>query len=173
MNDTIGFWESGQFFIVIIIVTIALAIITGIREIIRHTIEKREYIELCNELDDLAEGALTLTVADFFALKDEVSKTLTNNNSINMTGVYILHNERDDLYYVGQATRLAQRVSMHFLGRGNGDVYADYKYGADFSIKMIPLNTTEFDTLNELERFYISHYDAYENGYNRTRGNRG
>lgn len=155
----------------------ALVVIVGVREIILQTIEKRQdeqdYIELCNELDNLAEGALTLTVADFFALKDEVAKKLTNNNSINMTGVYILYNERDDLYYVGQATRLAQRISMHFSGRGNGDVYADYKYGADFPIKMIPLNTTEFDTLNELERFYISHYDAYENGYNRTRGNRG
>ena len=31
------------------------------------------------------------------------------------------------------------RVNAHFTGKGNGDVYADYKYGDEFIIKMISL----------------------------------
>ena len=49
-------------------------------------------------------------------------------------GVYILHNLDKDMYYVGQGKRVMQRVGNHFAGHGNGDVYADYKYGDRFSI---------------------------------------
>ena len=63
------------------------------------------------------------------------------------------------------------RVNTHFTGRGNGDVYADYKYGDVFTIKMIALDRSGFSTLNELERYTISYYDAYHKGYNKTRGN--
>lgn len=69
--------------------------------------------------------------------------------------------------------RLFQRVNNHFTGHGNGDVYADYKYGDEFTIKWIPLADSGFHTLNELKRDTIQTYGPYSNGYNRTRGNRG
>lgn len=65
------------------------------------------------------------------------------------------------------------RVNAHFTGRGNGDVYADYKYGDPFEISMIALENSGFCTLNELERNVIRRYNAFSNGYNKTRGNRG
>ena len=77
------------------------------------------------------------------------------------------------MYYVGQGKKVFQRVNNHFTGHGNGDVYADYKYGDDFTIKMIALETSGFKTLNELERNTIMTYNAYSRGYNKTKGNKG
>lgn len=33
---------------------------------------------------------------------------------------------------MGQGKAVLDRVNHHFSGRGNGDVYADYKYGDFF-----------------------------------------
>lgn len=92
---------------------------------------------------------------------------------MNFPGVYILHNKTKNMYYVGQGKNVLDRVNCHFNGKGNGDVYADYKYGDIFTIRMIGLENSGYDTLNELERNTIMTYDAYRNGYNKTRGNRG
>lgn len=77
------------------------------------------------------------------------------------------------MYYVGQGKKVFQRVNNHFTGHGNGDVYSDYKYGDNFTIKMIRLKGSGFKTLNELERCTISKYNAFSKGYNKTRGNKG
>ena len=89
-----------------------------------------------------------------------------------MVGVYVIYNATRGMYYVGQAKRLYFRVNQHFTGHGNGDVYADYKYGDIFTIKIIALANSGFSTLNELEKEAITYYDAYRRGYNKTRGNR-
>ena len=67
---------------------------------------------------------------------------------------------------------MLNRVNAHFTGKGNGDVYADFKYGDKFTIKMISLEKSGYTTLNELERNTIMTYDAFASGYNKTRGNR-
>ena len=48
---------------------------------------------------------------------------------------------------------------------------SDYKYGDEFTIKMISLRDSGYNTLNALERDAIETYGAYANGYNKTRGN--
>lgn len=88
------------------------------------------------------------------------------------TGIYVIHNLTKGMYYVGQSTRVVGRVSQHFSGRGNGDVYADYKYGDEFEISLVSLCESGYESLDALERDAIKAYDAYEHGYNRTRGNR-
>ena len=88
------------------------------------------------------------------------------------SGTYVLHNEDDDLYYVGQAASVHTRLRQHFLGRGgNYDIYADYKYGKSFTIQVYPLKGSGFASLNEQERHYIQQFDAVNNGYNKTHGN--
>ena len=77
------------------------------------------------------------------------------------------------MHYVGQGQQVFRRVNSHFTGRGNGDVYADYKYGDEFTIRMIALSESGFLTLNALECHAIDVYGAYSHGYNKTRGNRG
>lgn len=88
------------------------------------------------------------------------------------TGVYVIHNKTKDMYYVGQSTRVVGRLIQHLTGYGNGDVYADYKYGDDFELNVVSLRESGYDSLDALERDTIAAYDAYDKGYNRTRGNR-
>ena len=122
----------------------------------------------------LAKNKIAMTpeeFADFRLEKDSKGRTMSATH--NFPGVYLLHNETKDIYYVGQGERVLDRVNMHFTGKGNGDVYADYKFGDRFSIRIIGLKGSGFDTLNELERYAIEEYRACETGYNRQRGNRG
>ena len=87
------------------------------------------------------------------------------------TGIYVIHNTTKDMHYVGQSVRVVGRVTQHFTGPGNGDVYADYKYGDDFTIKVVSLYESGYESLDALERDAIRAYAAYDCGYNRTRGN--
>ena len=100
---------------------------------------------------------------DFFVFKKQV-----NGDSV---GVYIIYNQTKNMYYVGQAKRLCFRVNQHFTGHGNGDVYADYKYGDQFLIKLITLRESGYDDLDKLERDMIMQYHANIDGYNKTAGN--
>ena len=95
---------------------------------------------------------------------------LTRNGDF--TGIYVIHNKTKDKYYVGQSVRVVGRVGQHLMGRGNGDVYADYKYGDKFEINIVSLRESGYDSLDALERDTIKAYGAYTKGYNRTRGNR-
>ena len=104
-----------------------------------------------------------ITPSDFFALR--------NNSMGDMVGVYVIYNQTRGMYYVGQAKRMIFRVNQHFTGHGNGDVYADYKYGNQFLIRLISLSDSGYSDLDRLERDMISMYDAYNSGYNRTSGN--
>lgn len=110
---------------------------------------------------------------DGFSLDAQKEKLRRYALTQNFPGVYILFNRSKNMYYVGQGKQVLNRVNSHFTGKGNGDVYADYKYGDEFTIKMIALDGSGFQTLNELERNTILHYNAFSNGYNKTRGNRG
>lgn len=87
------------------------------------------------------------------------------------TGIYVIHNTTKDMHYVGQSVRVVGRVTQHFTGHGNGDVYADYKYGDDFTINVVSLYESGYESLDALERDAIRAYAAYDCGYNRTRGN--
>ena len=124
----------------------------------------------------LTRHALEMTPDQFLAIRQEQLKQCRKNPNLSikqLAGIYILYNKTKNLYYVGQGKQLFSRVNSHFTGKGNGDVYADYKYGDVFTIKMIPLEGSGAKTLNELERKTIQHYNAFARGYNKTRGNKG
>lgn len=139
-----------------------------------YSIIKKQKID--NKIKGLANNTIEMTPEEFiemrkisFGGRGRKSYVLTQN----FAGVYILYNKSKDVYYVGQGKQVLNRVNSHFTGKGNGDVYADYKYGDEFTIRMIALENSGFETLNELERNTISYYNAFANGYNKTRGNRG
>ena len=88
------------------------------------------------------------------------------------TGIYIIYNRTKDLVYVGQGQNVYVRSSNHFLGKGNADIYADYKYGDEFTIRFVSLINSGFDRLDTLERHYIYKYHATIRGYNKTKGNK-
>lgn len=72
-----------------------------------------------------------------------------------ISGIYIVHNVTKGLYYVGQSAKAIDRATMQFLGRGNCDVYADYKYGDTFDVRVVPLSNSGFDSLQDLKRTAI------------------
>ena len=67
---------------------------------------------------------------------------------------------------------LISRKTCIISDKGNDDVYVDYKYGDYFTIRMVALENSGFNSLNELEKNAIAKYNAYSRGYNKTRGNR-
>lgn len=85
-------------------------------------------------------------------------KALTQQGEI--TGIFIVHNATKDLYYVGQSANAIDRTAIQFLGRGNCDVYADYKYGDSFNVRIIPLSECGYGSLNELKRAAMQALEA-------------
>jgi predicted GIY-YIG superfamily endonuclease len=86
----------------------------------------------------------------------------------NHTGVYVIHNQTSNQYYVGQSKNMTNRVFNHFNGKGNGDIYADYKYGKGiFDIELIRCELYE---LNDVESALIRKYNAHRLGYNKNKG---
>lgn len=85
-------------------------------------------------------------------------KSLTQQGEI--TGIFIVHNATKDLCYVGQSAKAIDRAAIQFLGRGNCDVYADYKYGDSFSVRIIPLSESGYESLNEPKRTAIQALEA-------------
>ena len=68
--------------------------------------------------------------------------------------------------YVGQSVNVYKRVHDHFNGKGNGDIYADAKYGKYLYVKIIPCEANE---MNDLEKKLISFYESTKS-YNKTAG---
>ena len=121
-----------------------------------------EYMETM-KLDSFVHQSEAMTPDDFFELR--------KRQDGDIVGVYIIYNDNRNMYYVGQSKRVFFRVNQHFTGHGNGDVYADYKYGDSFKIQIITLANSGYSDLDMLEKDLIKKYDAYNSGYNRTAGN--
>lgn len=115
----------------------------------------------------LVGGRAEISATEFLALRAAGSMS-----SGEFTGIYVLHNTARDMFYVGQSVRVLQRISQHFTGHGNGDVYADFRNGDKFTVQTISLAESGYQSLNDLERDAITAFNAYSRGYNHTRGNR-
>lgn len=89
-------------------------------------------------------------------------KALTQQGEI--TGIIIVHNATKDLHYVGQSAKAIDRTAIQFLGKGNCDVYADYKYGDSFNVRITPLSGSGYGSLNELKRAAIQALEAADEG---------
>lgn len=109
------------------------------------------------------------------------------DNLEDIPGIYVIHNNVNDKYYVGQTIRLRTRIQDHYSTaiskkcenqRKRMLLYkAIEKHGIDnFDLQVIySENTKEFNsikkTLDGLEKKYIVEYNSYvPNGYNQTKG---
>lgn len=127
---------------------------------------RRTLDDIIRQVEEEQSNAMftgTISPSDFFALRTGILGDIV--------GVYIIWNQTKNMFYVGQAKRLYFRVNQHFTGHGNGDVYADYKYGDQFRIQLITLRESGYDDLDKLERDMILRYHANVDGYNKTSGN--
>lgn len=121
------------------------------------------------KLKNIVSGTKTLSPRQFFDLREQYRGRM---KVVDFVGVYIIYNQSKKMYYVGQSIHVLSRVNAHFTGKGNGDVYADYKYGDRFVIRLVKLRGSGYSRLDDLERELIEMYHCCEKGYNRKRGNR-
>ena len=111
------------FMVIMLLVCIATVVAT-----FYYTYKKKEKIKA--QIKGLAENTLEMTAEEFFIMRKtslggrgSTSYALTQN----FAGVYILFNSTKNMYYVGQGKEVLNRVNAHFTGKGNGDIYSDYK----------------------------------------------
>ncbi|MDR1917782.1 MAG: GIY-YIG nuclease family protein [Christensenellaceae bacterium] len=84
-------------------------------------------------------------------------------------GIYILHNETKNKYYVGQAKALTARIKKHFEVE---QIAQDFLSGDKISVKVLTATELGDDyRIDHLEKLGIEIYDADKNGYNKTAGN--
>lgn len=94
------------------------------------------------------------------------------------TGIYKITNQINKKIYIGQAQDIQRRWRDHRTDAKNctdsknlkNPLYQDIKkYGIDNFIFEI-IETCSLEELNDKERYWISYYDSFHNGYNRTEG---
>jgi len=84
-------------------------------------------------------------------------------------GIYILYNETQNKYYVGQAKQIYKRIRDHFVVE---DIARDFMRGDKIHIKV--MNANEFEAsyrLDHIEKTAIEIFDADKSGYNKSTGN--
>lgn len=150
--------NNDKIFLIVIFIPLLAIIFNYIIDIVKKKKIKKK-------INSLAENTKEFTPKEFFNMKKLKLK--------DFKGIYILFNENKNMYYVGQSINVLKRINNHLTGKGNGDVYADYKYGDSFKIKTLPLYKSGFETLNSLEKSAIYTYSAFSKGYNKNKGNRG
>lgn len=145
------------------ILFVILSVITyfTIRLYVKNYLERKKYEIYLKEIRLKIQNEELITIKEFYD---------SYNKYINIYGVYILYNKTKNKYYVGKSQNIVSRVKNHIEGRGNAHLFADLKYGDEFMISLVSYDSQKFTSLNQQERFYISVFDAFENGYNRTRG---
>lgn len=155
-------------------ITIAICVVAGLLALLLTVfiVKLRKKRKIKRKIQRLALKAPDMSPADFFKMRNQKLKETKNMSEFEFSGVYVIYNRSKNKYYVGQAVKIISRVNNHFTGKGNGDVYADYKYKDKFKIQLFPLKNSGFSSLNELERVAIHYYKAYKKGYNKTKGNK-
>lgn len=125
----------------------------GLLLVITASKQQEKLLGICQSLLE-NDPQIVASAEEFMAQQ----KALTQQGEI--TGIFIVHNATKNLYYVGQSAKAIDRAAIQFLGRGNCDVYADYKYGDSFNVRIIPLSGSGYESLNELKRTAIQALEA-------------
>lgn len=97
----------------------------------------------------------------------------SHNDLEGVKGVYIIWNKTMNKYYVGQSKNLNNRLFKQHFGNGlvkNHIFFKDWDSGNDFYYRTFVCETK--DELDRLEKRYIEEYNSFDNGYNKTGGNR-
>lgn len=104
-------------------------------------------------------------------------KQFSGLTSEKFIGCYVIHNVKNDKYYVGQSKDVPKRIRQHFNGTvPKNIIFAEDYYSTPiderdslFEIKVLACATK--DELDSTEKQLIEDYDAFRSGYNGTGGN--
>ncbi|ELL44619.1 excinuclease [Spiroplasma melliferum IPMB4A] len=133
---------------------------------IKNNLLYEKYLKVKNEEINLVE----VIKDDWINLRQ--ASNFTYDNLENKKGVYIIWNKTKNIYYVGQSKNMKKRLNNHFKnGDVNNIIFAKDWYNDDeFYYKYYFCDTK--DELDLLEKKYIELYNSFENGYNKTGGNK-
>lgn len=95
-----------------------------------------------------------------------------------IVGCYVIKNAENGKYYVGQSKDIIRRIKQHFHGTEPANIiFAEDYFKTNledptelFEIKIIECTTK--DELDKKEKELIELYEAFEKGYNGTKGNK-
>ena len=88
-------------------------------------------------------------------------------------GIYKIQNKINNMIYIGQSIDILYRFKAHKKSYDNLAIHkAMQEYGIEnFTFEIVEECSRE--KLDEREKYWISYYDSYRNGYNRTSGGSG
>lgn len=94
-----------------------------------------------------------------------------------VSGIYLITNDINNKVYVGQSGDCLKRWKGHLYESKHLDArnatgvdYAIAKYGEEFFNIELLEEIADEKILDDREKYWISYYDSYNNGYNRTIG---
>lgn len=97
-----------------------------------------------------------------------------------MIGIYKITNQKTGKVYIGQSICIEHRWKAHIQSAKNlnnkdynSDFYRDMREIGEENFTFEVLEECSPDSLNSREIYYISVFDSYKNGYNRTCGGSG
>lgn len=96
-----------------------------------------------------------------------------------MIGIYSITNKINGKRYIGQSIDIDVRIKRHFRELRKGIHHCKHlqraydKYGEDSFTSEILCQCEQGEDLDELEKYYISKYNSYSDGYNLTLGGKG
>lgn len=122
-----------------------------------------------SQMDNLVNSSITMSVKEFLEIRSRAM--MKDSNVHDFTGIYILENLTHDKFYIGQSISLYKRAGQHFIKEGSNGIYEDYMNGDEWTVKLISLANSGFNSINALEKHFIKYYKSTHNGYNRTVGN--
>lgn len=101
--------------------------------------------------------------------KTESLDNILKNKESGGHGIYIIHNEVNNKFYVGQAKQCIKRIKQHFSIE---DLAKDYLKGDHFSVQIIPSRDLPKDyELSHMEKAAIEMFKKDKQLYNKTDGN--
>ena len=125
---------------------------------------------------------IVVTIKDFkFATITKVFKPVTKTIIIELSiderkitikergmGIYLITNNSTGLKYVGQSIKIDNRWKQHLISN-NPDGFHNNLNSSDYTFEVLMNSPKEY--LNFFEAYYITKYNTYNNGYNKTKGN--
>ena len=124
-------------------------------------------IQIKKEISRKINNREEFTPHDFLKMYSKLKRNKIRLKSVDQSGCYVFLNKTKNMNYVGQSRNVLRRINQHLNGKGNGDIYADFKYRSEFIIFIIKCPENE---LNYTEKNLISEFDAFSKGYNRNKG---
>ena len=121
------------------------------------------------EADDLCFFDKFISVSSY---DDYVRDVKGAMNGSEITGVYLIANVTKKKMYVGCGIKAVERCGQHLRRRiGSVDpvpmIREDMLTGDELCVNFIKLKDTDFDTVEDMQSYYIRKYDSRDpNGYN-------